>query len=87
MFSIFNYTSEAVHLKPHSKRLKMRLASLLTGQQICRRNRNDGREEALELVRECEVGANCSEICHKLGKYYNNRVSIIELSHCWMLEA
>lgn len=59
----------------------MRLVALLTGPQTYKRYRNEGHDEAHELVKECEVAVHSSEICHKLGKYYDNPVRIIESAH------
>lgn len=81
MFSVLNFLSDAVQLKPASKYLKIRLASLLTGYHIYRRYRNEGHDEGQELVRECEVGQCSSEICHKIGKFYSNPVHINESIH------
>lgn len=71
--------SAALRLKPDSKTMKMRLASLLTAHQIYRRNRKDGFDEAHKIVKECEVGECTSEICHKLGKFYSNPVRIYSI--------
>lgn len=54
----------------------MRLVSLLTGRNIFTRSRDEYYAEAQEIVKECEVGSTSSEICHKLGKFYDNQVLI-----------
>lgn len=54
--------------------LKMRLATMLSGRQIYRRFPNEYFAEAQEIVKEVEIGHCSSELCHLLGKFYNNLV-------------
>ncbi len=68
------FFSETVQLKPHSVTMKIRLASLLSSNQIYRQHQGEGYDEALRIYRECEAGQCSSEVCHKLGKFYDNRV-------------
>ncbi|XP_037035021.1 uncharacterized protein LOC119073568 [Bradysia coprophila] len=70
------FARDAVRLRPKSFTLKIRLVSLLTSYHICgsRGYSNEDRAEVQKLVKECEanVGQCTSEICHKIGKYYNS---------------
>lgn len=52
--------------------MKMRLVSLLTSYHIYKGDGYSNEQaEAQKLLKECEADPSSSEICHKIGKYYN----------------
>lgn len=64
-------------LKPNAKRFKIRLADLLSGNYVYRRFPTELLDEAQKIIKECEIGECSSEMCHKIGKFYSNRVRIV----------